>query len=282
MSGPHPEAPPPVADLLARLRGRVHAGKLALPLLPAVAGEVVALSSDEERCDARALSERIQRDPSLAGNVLKVANSAAFAPDEPIVSLQHAVGRLGLRTLRDIALAVALRGEVFHAGGREAEVRELWEHCAAAAVWAREIARSRRRNVESAFLAGLLHDAGKPLVIEAALAIGIEDPATLVRCVQELHEEVGARLVESWELGPRLAGAVAFHHRPERAGEHVELASTVRLADLLAHWSRSAETAPGRELASDPSLAQLGIYPADLERLSAARAAVLATAGGFA
>jgi putative nucleotidyltransferase with HDIG domain len=161
-------------------------------------------------------------------------------------------------------------------------VRELWEHCAVTAVWAREIARLRRRNVEGAFLAGLLHDAGKPLVIEAALAVGIEDPAELVAVVQELHEEVGARLVSSWDLGPWLAAAVGAHHRPAAAGEHSELAATVRLADLLAHAARSAEGTPGRELVSDPCLAQLGIYPAELERLWASRAAVRTAAGAFA
>ena len=59
----------------------------------------------EETCDAARLAELITHDQALAGHVLGVSNSAAYAPKEPIVSLQQAVSRLGSDTVCEIAMA---------------------------------------------------------------------------------------------------------------------------------------------------------------------------------
>ena len=50
--------------------------------------------------------------------------------------------------------------------GRERRIKTLWAHSAAAGAWAREIARLRRMNVESAFLIGLMHDIGRPVLLQ--------------------------------------------------------------------------------------------------------------------
>jgi DNA-binding transcriptional LysR family regulator len=73
----------------------LHSGSLELPMLPAAMAETLALCQSET-ADAARLSQVIHRDPTLAANVLKVANSAAFALPVPCASLQQAVARLGL------------------------------------------------------------------------------------------------------------------------------------------------------------------------------------------
>jgi HD-like signal output (HDOD) protein len=103
--------PDPI-DLSAALAQRARAGQLRLPVLPTVAVELLA-SVNDDNSDARSLAARVQRDPSLAAHVLRVANSARFAPKEPIVSLSQAIGRLGLATLREIVLSVAVKGSAF-------------------------------------------------------------------------------------------------------------------------------------------------------------------------
>src|SRR5262245_51735897 len=82
---------------------------LELPILPEAATRIVALCADE-KTDAKAIEGVLERDPSLASHVLRVANSSAYAPKTPIVSLQQAVTRLGIGTLRNIVLAVSLEG----------------------------------------------------------------------------------------------------------------------------------------------------------------------------
>ncbi len=277
----------------ARLPGWLHdllerhlQDELELPLLPEAAARVVSLCEDQE-VDARALESVLEQDPSLAAHVLRVSNSAAYAPKSPIVSLQQAVSRLGLSAIRNIALALSVQGRVFHVPGHQARVRAIWIHCAVAAVYAREIARRLRRNVEGAFLCGLLHDVGRPVVLQATFdALGPRRqgplPAALLEAaMDEFHAEVGARLVESWKLADWTRAAVAHHHRPGRAAPHEEEARITRLADLLSHWVLAEARAAAEFPEEEPVIAELNLYPEDVEALLDSRSRVLELAEAF-
>lgn len=274
---------PSVSRLRHGLEARIGAGDLELPMLPDSAAQVLALCNDVA-CDPRRLTDLIQRDPSLAGHVLRIANSAAYAPKEPIVSLQQAIGRLGQRTLCEIAIASATSAKVFKVPGREAEARALWRHSALAGAWAREIARARRRNVESAFLSGLLHDVGKPVLFQAvadlAAAAGA-DEETIQLCVHELHADVGAILLERWKMPAWMCAAVRFHHAPDRAAEHTDLAATVCFGHLIAHHMASGDANDATPLRTNPVLALLGLYADELDEVLARREQVEKTAQAF-
>jgi putative nucleotidyltransferase with HDIG domain len=267
-------------DLSATLSERARAGKLRLPVLPAVAVELLA-SVNDENCDARSLAARVQRDPSLAAHVLRVANSARFAPKEPIVSLTQAIGRLGLATLREIVVSVAVKGSAFNVKGHEAYVEQLWRHALLSGRLAQEIARARRANVEAAFLCGLLHDIGTPVALQGLVdlskevGVPLSEPTMLVT-IAGLHQEIGGMLVERWKLPDWVHAAVRFHHQPDDAPKHHDLVRTTALADALAHWLDEDEgegLPPGLEHA-----AELDLYDDDLEALVACSAKLMAEA----
>lgn len=277
------QLPTPLRRLLEEA---LSSDQLDLPLLPSTAAEVMGVCN-EEQCDARQLSELLQRDPSLAGHVLRVANSAAYAPKEPIVSLQQAVSRLGVTTICEIAIAVSLKGRVFHVPGYHVRIREMWMHAAAAAVYAKEVARRLRRNVEGAFLCGLLHDVGKPIVMQAFLDIVRErtsrsiPPVIMESAMDEFHQEVGARMVAAWSLSPWMAEAVRHHHDYALAGEHRDEAMVTCLADELSHWALNEELGPDDFPAELPVVRDLGFYATDLVALLEARGAALEVTEAF-
>src|SRR5450631_1883062 len=93
--------------------------------LPRVCAQLAELTA-QQATDATQLSRLIQSDPALAGEIMRVANSPALRPRTAIVSLQQAVSWLGVAEVRNIAMAVMLRGEVFKAPGHEPESEELW------------------------------------------------------------------------------------------------------------------------------------------------------------
>jgi putative nucleotidyltransferase with HDIG domain len=254
-----------------------------LPVLPEAAARVVALAQDPDS-GARDLQRVLERDPSLASHVLRIANSAAFAPREPIVSLQQAVSRLGMTTIRDLALAASLQSRVYRAPGYEDLMRTIWTHCAVAAVFAREIARRMRRNVEGAFLCGLLHDVGRPVVVQAALeAPGLlqkssDTPVLLDAAMDEFHARVGARLVEAWGLAEWTAAVVAHHHEPRNAGAYEEEACIARLADLLSHWALAEGSCVEDFPDDDAAVLDLNLYAEDVEALLALRDQALSCA----
>lgn len=249
--------------LCEALEERLLSGSLELPLLPTTATTVLQACADEQ-ADARELAQLIQRDAALAAHVLRAANSAACGPAEPIVTLQQALSRLGTRAVCEIAVAIAVKGKVFQVEGFEDVAREMWAHSARAGAWAREIARQRRRGVESSFLAGLLHDVGRPVVLQAAaeLARGSAlGTAAAVAVTDPLHARVGAGLIGRWGLSEALQLAAGGHHDPEGLGGDSEEAWTAQLADRLAHGDGAAE------LFGHAAPQALGLYPEDLEEL---------------
>lgn len=273
-------------ELRVEIEKRIKSGALQLPILPQTAVDVLAVCGDSS-CDAQRLAELIQRDQALAGRALSVANSTAYAPLEPIVSLQQAVSRLGFRAMCDIAVAVALKGKVFKLEGQEARIRQLWAHSALAGAWAKEIARARRRNVEGAFLCGLLHDVGKPVVLQAAIEVlhaarARMDEGLLDELGHEFHARVGAELLLKWKLPEWMVVAGLHHHDPDNAGEHVDLARTTSLADLLAHASTRPDPAADDVLKKHPLLADLSLYGDEFQALLARRDKVKSVARSFA
>lgn len=254
------------------LLARLHK-KFELPVLPDTAARVLALCHDE-RSDLRELAQLVQRDQALAAHVLRVANSVAYAPKSPIVTLQAALGRLGLATVSDIAIAVAMKQRVFTVPGHELRMRALWRHSALTAGYSTEVARLFGRNAETAFLAGLLHDVGMPIVLASALELHKqrkclpETRGELEDAMCAFHCEFGAELARRWGLGPWVEAAASDHHEPAKASVLRADVALVTLADLLAEQTED-EARPPEELE-----AELAAFRA-LELSSEARASLL-------
>ena len=263
------------------LQARAASGDLELPVLPNSATEVLGLCNGDS-CDARELASKIESDQSLTGHVLRVANSAVYAPNEPIVSLSQAVARLGFSSLCEITLAVAVRGKVFNVPGFQKTLEQLWKHSAASAAFSKEIARTLRKNVEGAFLCGLLHDIGKPVALQLLIDVwkeaDVDEPLEqeLVEAVmQRFNGVLGGALLGSWDFAPWMQAAVEFAHDPESAGEFKDQARMTFLANQLADWALDLGDWTEDSLASLPVVAELEIYEEDFEQLLARKDSIL-------
>lgn len=276
---------PASSEFLPWLASRLELD-LDLPLLPAAAARIVAMCDDDDT-EARDVQRVLEQDPSLASNFLRIANSAMYAARDPIVSLKQAVSRLGLRAARNIALAASVRGRVFDVPEHEERLREIWHHSVVSAAFAREIARMLRRNVEGAFLCALLHDVGRPIVLQAALAAPESiakrpiSPALLDRAMDDFHAAVGGRAIEAWKLADWTVAAVAHHHEPALAAPFEDEARLVRLADLLSHWALDGDARPETFPMTDPVIAELDLYREQIEALLALRSAVVENVGAI-
>jgi putative nucleotidyltransferase with HDIG domain len=278
-----------VAETVARFRERflekIAQGAFELPMLPEVASQVMAATQDDN-CDAKKLSQLIHRDASLAAHVLKLANSPLYAPTVPIVSLQQAVSRLGMKKIKEMSLVVACQAKVFRVPGYDARIRELFRHSVAAAAYAQEIARMRRWNVEEAFLCWLLHDAGKPVLLQLLVDIQKEldlgvDLSLVEDILDEMHGSVGGRLVENWRLPARLAETIMYHHRPQEARTAGQTSMMTNIADDLAHFALATKpVTPVTEdqLRSHAMLVPLNLYRDELDSLIARGATIKAAA----
>jgi len=260
-----------VERLRAALQQKIESGRLDLPLLPEVASQVMKATSDPD-CEVRRLADLIQRDASMGAHLLRLANSPLYQPRAPIVSLQQAIGRLGIKKVREIAVVITCESRVFQVRGFENHVRQIFRHSLAAALFAQEIARTRRFNVEEAFLCGLMHDVGKPVLLQALAdalkALDGVDRDELLGLVDEGHARVGARLVRQWELPGRLAATIEHHHDFRAApAETATTAAMTQYSDLLAHRALPGRKVDDAEVDDHAALPVLNLYPDDVAEL---------------
>lgn len=282
MPSPHD---PGRSRLQARLADRLAAGALDLPLFPETASRVLSTCEDPD-CDAQRLGGLLESDPTLAGNVLRVANSAAYAPAEPILTLPQAVSRLGFGAVCSIATALALQGEVFAVDGHEQRLARMWKHATLTGTWCKELARARRRNAEGAFLCGLLHDVGQPVLLQLFARVAREEGMVLEdelleELVHDGHGSLGERLLREWGLPEWTAQAARHHHDPGGATACLEEVHTVGLADALAHWTLAPDGEHEGAVRGHASLARLGLYPDELGALLERRERVVEAAEAF-
>ena len=258
---------------------RIDKDRIELPVLPQVAGRVMALAGDPS-ADAARLSALIHQDQALAAHVLRVANSPAYMPRTPIVSLQHAVAMLGVNQLSEIAVTVSLKSGAVKIPGYEADIRQLWRHALASGAYAKEIARMRRHNVESAYLCGLLHAVGKPVVLKTVTTIAAElhiplKPSTVNSFLDGYHPRVGSLIASEWALPSQVAEAIAYYRVYEQAPSHQHEAMMTCLADRLATYILVPDSFDDSTLRDHSVFADLNLYPNDIDTLLSLKENVL-------
>jgi HD-like signal output (HDOD) protein len=257
-------------------------GPQTIAPLPRVCAQLAQLTA-QQATDAAQLARLIQSDPALAGEIMRVANSPVLRPRTAIVSLQQAVSWLGVAEVRNIAMAVMLRGEVFVAPGHEPESEELWREAWLAALWAKEIARERRKHVESAFLAALMHRTGAALALKILSRFELErrvglDARTFGGLVVEFEPAFGRVLMNGWLL-PKDVQDAATEWRNYRESENSDLAGTVHAAHLLATHTLHPQLLNEELVVENPVFELLGVFPDDRRRMLAKRDQVCALAG---
>jgi putative nucleotidyltransferase with HDIG domain len=257
--------------ILDELSWRVAQGKVELPLLPGVAMEVTNVAA-QENADARVVAELLRKDQAMATHVLRVVASPLYSGRTQIVSLQQAVARLGVQKIREICLAIAFRVGVFKLKGFEAEISAMFQHSVSAAMFAQEIARATRRNVEDAFMCGLVHDVGRPVILQALVQILAEHklrlPASAVLAATgELHCDVGGTLAESWGLPDAVQMSIRHHHSESPPDAHVNSVRITSLADELARYAFEPDRMSEEALRKHHALAPLELYPEMLDKV---------------
>jgi HD-like signal output (HDOD) protein len=250
--------------------------------LPRVYAQLAELTA-RQATDAAQLAKLIQSDPVLAGEIMRVANSPALRPRTAIVSLQQAVSWLGVAEVRNIGMAVMLRGEVFNAPGHEPESEELWREAWLAGLWAKEIARERRKHVESAFLAALMHRTGAALALRILSRFEsdqrtVMDARTFADLVMEFEPAFGRLLMSAWCL-PGDVQDGASDWRNYRASSHSDLAGTVNAAHLLAAHTLHPQLLSEELVIESPVFEQLGVFPDNRRAVLAKRDNILSLAG---
>ena len=215
-----------------------------LPPFSPILNRLIASLANEDVSFAK-IADLIEKDTVLAGNILKLVNSALYGLAGTVNSIRHAVSLLGISKLRNAALSMS--------------VARMWSQVKTPAGWSTlnfnqhsvgvgilSDLLAQRLNVvyaEGAFAAGLFHDLGLLLV-----AIGMHDeykqltllsqqshrwePEYEMQVLGMTHAELSAEALAQWNLPEEIQTAVRYHGSPETDPTKVE-AGQITLSRVL-------------------------------------------------
>jgi len=256
--------PPPPAEA-AHLSSQVeqsilHAlGLKSIPVMPSAAQQAFQLATNP-KAEAHDFIEVIEADEGMSARVLKIANSVFYDRGGGSRTIADAVNVIGMSELRGVLNATALT-DLFPSKHRLRA--ELWSHDIGTALTARILARRLLPSqTDQAFLAGLMHDVGKLLMLhrhsetyeKIALRSSAHAIESTVAEAEEYpfdHTEVGQVIAERWNFTPDLAITIRSHHKPWEDLQPNTLVTLVKGANTITH---------ALGLGSSPSDAIRGFY----------------------
>jgi putative nucleotidyltransferase with HDIG domain len=222
---------------------KIHNNKLVLPAMPAAAAQCLRLLDLPDNNLDKVVAI-IGKDPIIAPQVMRRARSALMGRSGGAKTLEQAVTRLGVSTLRELILNVSTY-QLFQSKNPKIRqlTKSLWDHSVAVAVLARALAK-RRNNIDrdQAYLAGLLHDVGKPVAASLMLELerSVDGPQRAwlegdawLGVISECHREVGVALARSWNMDDDILLAIARSDR-YMSESPTSIASVVCYSNALA------------------------------------------------
>ncbi len=219
------------------------------------------------------LGDLIEKDAVVAGNVLHLVNSAAYARRAKINSVRHAISVLGVNKLRNAVLGMSVarmwKSVTMPAGWSTARFNQ---HSAATAILSDLLVQHATVEYpEGAFVSGLLHDIGLLLIawslpqhfseIQARAATGLEWTVCERETLGFTHAELSAYALAVWKLPEPIQIAVRTHH--DEFSGLVTLGRVMGAADkfidsiglsILAEPVKDTDTSALQSLGLNPSL----------------------------
>jgi HD-like signal output (HDOD) protein/prolyl-tRNA editing enzyme YbaK/EbsC (Cys-tRNA(Pro) deacylase) len=264
-----PKTPAPKLDLRTRI-ARIK----RLPAVPHNTQHLLQLYNNPDSTIDE-LAAFVSADPILAAQVMRHANSALFGQSGSVTTLEDAIFRvLGFDTVINLALGVVTaRGFMLPQPGRLGS-HNFWRQAVMSAGFSHRLARlvpgqPSAPRPGTAYLAALLHNIGYLVLAQLfkteyfwlSKLVDSKPDVEVAKVEQRLlgitHAELGALLMEAWNMPEEVVTVVREHHNPGYRGKHANYAHIVLLADRLLACHGISDT--GTDELPEPVLQQLGI-----------------------
>jgi HD-like signal output (HDOD) protein len=209
-----------------------------VPTVPSVLKQLSTII-ENPKISLNEISHFVSKDPALTTKILQMVNSALYGFPGRISSVNHAVMLLGLNVVKGLLLSVSVF-EIMHKA-----MIGLREHSIGVAIASKVIAQKKGlKEPEEVFVAGLLHDVGKVILIlmypdEYDKAVKESETSAIAifeterNHFSETHAAVAGWLSEKWHFPKKLCDCLANHHRPQVSTLAPLETSIVHMADIL-------------------------------------------------
>jgi|HubBroStandDraft_6_1064221.scaffolds.fasta_scaffold46129_2 putative nucleotidyltransferase with HDIG domain len=220
---------------------RLEAGRLQIPSPPTVVAKCLQILKTPD-FQTKKLVTAIEIDPVLVAMLLREASAATHG--NSVKAIEPAIARIGADSIKALVIAYAAHElfESFDAKIKAAN-KKIWEHSVACALLARDLAAfSGNVDGDTCYLAGLLHDVGKPvlasMMLEAerkfgSVKSGWMDHTLWTQAIANIHRKIGVAVATQWNLAPDVTAAIRDCSDYD-ANDRGCAANVVRLANALA------------------------------------------------
>lgn len=207
-------------DCISERRSQTLTRLSRLPIFSHVALQLLTIATDAE--SAREDFEAAFRsDPSLATDLLIVANSPEFGFRAEITSIPHALSLLGLERARSLACMIAM--SFYLRSSANSGVGTAWTHSMASAALAEYLGGISSLPLPMLYTAALLHDIGRlalqmtsqeqyRLFVDLQIAEINEALTTETDLFGMNHCEAGVAVSRQWGLPESLRRSIHMHH----------------------------------------------------------------------
>jgi HD-like signal output (HDOD) protein len=240
-----------MADAEAAQVRRLLAGGIRIPAQPRVLTDLRQLMQRQEH-DVRRLARVINQDPGLAAMLFRLVGAGAYRQHPRFESVDQILQVIGVEQtfnlVQAIAIAIAGAGDIRR---NRAVYEAFWARSQAVGQLAMLIADERVAvcNIfpDQAYLAGIFHDCGVPLLMQrfpsycAEMKLGVAgrwtDLATEDRKYNADHCVVGYLVARHWRLPGFICDAIRYHHLIREPGleEARTMAAILQLAIEFYH-----------------------------------------------
>ncbi len=203
----------------------------ALASLPGACHRVMEIA-DDQRASARDMAEVISLDPGLSARLLRLVNSAYYGLPRQVESVAQAVQLIGTNALRNLALATGAVSAFKGIPSSLVDMEAFWNASVYCGLLSRTLAKvARHQQPERLFATGLLHAVGQLVMYSQA-------PARARVVLDQIHAQpqsrpdielqvfgftycdVGASLLEAWQLPPSIWLPIRYHREPNIATDY--------------------------------------------------------------
>lgn len=249
---------------------------IRIPSQPRVVREVLGRLGNN-RLDIRQMADIVSEDAGLTSMLYRLTRSAAYARRRPPESVEQIMVLIGTR---QVAMLVQAYGITQAFDGSQSVLEQFWSRSIEIAQLASVIAHERITvcNIfpEQAFMVGIFHDCGVPVLMQRfpdyCRAIGLGGPERRWPDVRDEdaafavdHCSIGYLLARHWRLPDFVADAILHHHEPERmkANASRTMVAVLQLAQRLHALDQGLE-APDWGRVESVVREELGLHPDEL------------------
>lgn len=239
--------------------------------------------------DLNRISELISQDVGLAGTILKVVNSPFYGLKNHISSVSQAVNLIGLSGVINLVNGLSIKSQM--SDETIVNMNRFWDTATDIAQVSTLVAKQTGYpNPDNAYLLGLFHNCGIPLLMERfdnyteVMQASYADASLRVVDVENQHLNtnhavIGYYTAKSWHLPKAICDAIAEHHSARRYfhpdhSQDSEVKTLLAILKLAEHLCGTFKILGGQnedaewEQIQGEVLTYLGLGEYDLEQLA--------------